>query len=177
MKDAVDFVTATLRPNAKVEALSVREVIEASSIEDAISLGKVRRLGFEDITKGGDLLLVAPGDLKGIAEGDLQWLRCFSTCLLRGSLLHAVSAASEGSTDSTGNGAGAWMHFSGTLNVVLLAVVVGLVPTWGNGSVIKRLRSAFASYRQTHRQGLLDSVRVSYCATVMFNVIILVCRR
>lgn len=52
----------------------MREVIEAGSIEDATRLGKVRRLGFENSTKDGDLLLLDPGDLRGIAEGDFQYL-------------------------------------------------------------------------------------------------------
>ncbi|KAH7703596.1 putative GTP-binding protein, partial [Aphelenchoides avenae] len=132
LRDAIDFANATLGPNVTVEALSMREVIEAGSIEDATRLGKVRRLGFENSTKDGDLLLLDPGDLRGIAEEVPISMTVLSTRALMDE--------------------GAWMHF----NVVLLALIIGLLATWRNGSLIKRLRESFDAYRRRRRQGLLD---------------------
>lgn len=49
----------------------MRGVVEAGSIDKALSLGMVRRLRFEDAVEDGDLLLLTPGRLEEVATGQL----------------------------------------------------------------------------------------------------------
>ncbi|KAH7706311.1 hypothetical protein AAVH_26471, partial [Aphelenchoides avenae] len=64
VEEAIQLVNATLEPHVTmVEAVSMRAVVEAGSVEKARSLGMTRRLGFEDEVDDGDLLLLTPGVL------------------------------------------------------------------------------------------------------------------
>ncbi|KAH7680424.1 obg-like ATPase 1-like protein, partial [Aphelenchoides avenae] len=71
VEEAIRLVNATLEPHVTlVEAVSMRAVVEAGSVEKARSLGMTRRLGFEDGVDDGDLLLLTPGVLGEGKEGE-----------------------------------------------------------------------------------------------------------
>ncbi|KAH7713725.1 obg-like ATPase 1 isoform 1 [Aphelenchoides avenae] len=64
VEEAIKLVGATLESHVTVvEAVSMRGVVEAGSVEKALSLGMIRRLCFEDAVEDGDLLLLTPGRL------------------------------------------------------------------------------------------------------------------
>ncbi|KAH7718421.1 obg-like ATPase 1-like protein [Aphelenchoides avenae] len=72
VEEAVTLVGATLESSVTVvEAVSMRGVVEAGSVDKALSLGMVRRKRFEDAVEDGDLLLLTPGRLDEVATGQL----------------------------------------------------------------------------------------------------------
>ncbi|KAH7698895.1 GTP binding protein, partial [Aphelenchoides avenae] len=69
VEEAVTLVNATLDSSVTVvEAVSMRAVVDAGSIDKARSLGLTRRLRFQDAVEDGDLLFLAPGELEGAAN-------------------------------------------------------------------------------------------------------------
>lgn len=69
--EAVRLINGTLESDiVAIEAVNMRGVIEAGSIDTALSLGMIRRMDYEDSLEDGDLLLVDPGELDNFSAGE-----------------------------------------------------------------------------------------------------------
>lgn len=75
-EEAIGLINATLGSNLTVvEAVSMRDVVKAGSVEKALSHGVIQ-LGFEDEIQDGFLLLLTPGRLPE-AMGRMYFRQCF----------------------------------------------------------------------------------------------------
>ncbi|KAH7717410.1 obg-like ATPase 1 [Aphelenchoides avenae] len=147
--EAMKLVDTTLESHVTVvEAVSMRGVVEAGSVEKALSLGMIRRLSFEDIVEDGDLLLLTPGRLEAVAKEITDSMLISASAL--GSTRLSAPVGEEGNCTASSNN---------VLLAIIFLLIVGLLASlFSNRDLVKRIRTSIGEYRRK-REALLGAVR------------------
>ncbi|KAH7706508.1 hypothetical protein AAVH_26254 [Aphelenchoides avenae] len=147
VEEAVTLVNATLDSSVTViEALSMRAVVDAGSIDKARSLGLTRRLRFQDAVEDGDLLFLAPGLINGVAKEIVDF-----------ESVSVSTPASPGPSAPVGSRVASINYVSLAFNFVLFIGL--LLALLSNRELIKRIRTYLEARRRRRGQRLLAAVR------------------